>query len=404
MDSISISSTSSSFEELLTEESRKTPPLEKPKKQVNFYNSNILSRIFFSWSTLAMQISNKGILKTSDVSELHPTQSTRYNITPLQTSWHNFAKHKNWKYPLAHAIFIVHIKAILSLQLLDFCNIILEFLNMYFFRVIIQHFSTGNFGSNYFYNNKLSLWDNIKNYEFDVYQSSVLFIVVKLLMTIFTQQVEFRNVMLSERITNEMNALLYEKILNSNTNSPNANKAEGEKMNLVEVDSEKIGYLFFVGPKIVSMPLRVLISVILLFNIFGPKFTYALLVLFCLIGLILLLQVAYLRNLKILLEKKDDRMSIVTYIFQINRSPDVREDHISIDSRLNRTGRHGEAAVLLRKIKHNRIRLIVIRACNGNFHTDLQTADDQGIRHVVAVTDIAHFQTVKICLVFTDCQ
>jgi ABC-type multidrug transport system fused ATPase/permease subunit len=86
---------------------------------------------------------------------------------------------------------------------------------------------------------------------------------------------------------------------------------------LVEVDSEKIGYLFFVGPKIVSMPVRVLISVILLFNIFGPKFTYALLVLFCLIGLILLLQVAYLRNLKILLEKKDDRMSIVTYIFQI---------------------------------------------------------------------------------------
>ena len=317
MDSISISSTSSSFEELLTEESRKTPPLEKPKKQVNFYNSNILSRIFFSWSTLAMQISNKGVLKTSDVSELHPTQSTRYNITPLQTSWQNFSKHKHWKYPLAHAIFVVHIKAILFLQLLDFCNIALEFLNMYFFRIIIQHFSTGNFGSNFIYNKNLSLWENIKNFEFDIYQSSILFIVVKLLMTIFTQQVEFRNVMLSERITNEMNALLYEKILNGNTNSPNASQAEGEKMNLVEVDSEKIGYLFFVGPKIVSMPLRVLISIILLFHLFGPKFTYALFVLFGLIGLILLLQVAYLRNLEILLEKKDDRMRIVTYIFQI---------------------------------------------------------------------------------------
>ena len=317
MESISISSTSSSFEELLTEESRKTPPLEKPKKQVNFYNSNILSRIFFSWSTLAMQISNKGVLKTSDVSELHPTQSTRYNITPLQTSWQNFSKHKHWKYPLAHAIFVVHIKAILFLQLLDFCNIALEFLNMYFFRIIIQHFSTGNFGSNFIYNKNLSLWENIKNFEFDIYQSSILFIVVKLLMTIFTQQVEFRNVMLSERITNEMNALLYEKILNGNTNSPNASQAEGEKMNLVEVDSEKIGYLFFVGPKIISMPLRVLISIILLFNLFGSKFIYAIFVLSALIGLILLLQVAYLRNLEILLEKKDDRMRIVTYIFQI---------------------------------------------------------------------------------------
>jgi len=188
---------------------------------------------------------------------------------------------------------------------------------MYFFRIIIQHFSTGNFGSNFIYNKNLSLWENIKNFEFDIYQSSILFIVVKLLMTIFTQQVEFRNVMLSERITNEMNALLYEKILNGNTNSPNASQAEGEKMNLVEVDSEKIGYLFFVGPKIISMPLRVLISIILLFNLFGSKFIYAIFVLSALIGLILLLQVAYLRNLEILLEKKDDRMRIVTYIFQI---------------------------------------------------------------------------------------
>jgi ABC-type multidrug transport system fused ATPase/permease subunit len=159
--------------------------------------------------------------------------------------------------------------------------------------------------------------DNYEEYYFDIYQSSFLFIAVKLLMTIFTQQVEFRNVMLSERITNEMNALLYEKILNGNTNSPNASQAEGEKMNLVEVDSEKIGYLFFVGPKIISMPLRVLISIILLFNLFGSKFIYAIFVLSALIGLILLLQVAYLRNLEILLEKKDDRMRIVTYIFQI---------------------------------------------------------------------------------------
>ena len=117
-----------------------------------------------------------------------------------------------------------------------------------------------------------------------------------------------------------MNALLYEKILMGNTNSPNASKAEGEKMNLIEVDSEKIGYLFFVGPKIVSLPLRVLISMFLLFNLFGKKFVYALIVLALLIGLILLLQVAYLRNLKILLEKKDDRMKIVTYIFQIIKS------------------------------------------------------------------------------------
>ena len=155
MDSLSISSSSSSYEELLTEESRKTPKEEKAKKQVNFYNSNILSRIFFSWSRLAMKISNNGILKTSDVSELHPTQSTRYNITPLQNSWKKFSKNKDWRYPLAYAIFVVHIKPILSLQLLDFCNIALEFLNMYFFRLIIQHFSTGNFGKTFAYNNQL---------------------------------------------------------------------------------------------------------------------------------------------------------------------------------------------------------------------------------------------------------
>ena len=56
----------------------------KKNMTINYTNENLFSKIFFSWSKLAMQISNQRVLKTSDVCALQRYQSTRYNIKNLQ--------------------------------------------------------------------------------------------------------------------------------------------------------------------------------------------------------------------------------------------------------------------------------------------------------------------------------
>ena len=105
-----------------------------PKKNltINYTNENFFSKIFFSWSKLAMQISNQRVLKTSDVCALQKNQSTRYNIKNLQEMYNKYANKKN-KYPLVYSIFLVHKWLLLYLLFLDIGNMILDYLRMFFF-------------------------------------------------------------------------------------------------------------------------------------------------------------------------------------------------------------------------------------------------------------------------------
>jgi ABC-type multidrug transport system fused ATPase/permease subunit len=286
---------------------------EVPKDdQVNYKTSGLLSFITFSWSIKALSLSNKGTLQIESINALDTVQSTRYNIVPLQKNWEIFSSNKKSKYPLMKTLFYIHRYKILLLFLIDLCKIIMEYLNLFFFRQIILHFSSGNFKFN---NDIHEIIKNMKNFDFDIYLSSFLFILTKFFNTILTNHMEFRNVMLSERITNEMTALIYEKILQSNISSNG--KDEGEILSLIEVDCEKIGFLFFIGPRIVTAPIRIFISMDLLFRLFGFNFIYGILVIIFCILIIMLLQIIYLRNLKQLLIKKDERSKLVTHILHI---------------------------------------------------------------------------------------
>jgi hypothetical protein len=70
-----------------------------------------------------------------------------------------------------------------------------------FFRKFILHFSSGNFKFN---NDIHEIIKKMKNFDFDTYFSSFLFVLTKIFNTILTNQMEFRYVILSEIIRIEM--------------------------------------------------------------------------------------------------------------------------------------------------------------------------------------------------------
>ena len=105
-----------------------------------------------------------------------------------------------------------------------------------------------------------------------------------------------------------MTSLLYEKILKGSTTSNHTTKGEGEKLNLIEVDAEEVGSLFYLGPIFFTAPIKIGISVFFLFKLLGKRFIYAILALILLMVFILLLQLIYVKNLKILLKYKDKWM------------------------------------------------------------------------------------------------
>jgi len=85
--------------------------------------------------------------------------------------------------------------------------------------------------------------------------------------------------------------------------------------------------------------------------------------------------------------------------------PAVCDDNIGILCGCHGLICDGEPIGILRcKIHYHRVGTIALGAGNLYVHACFQTADDEGVCHVVAVTDIAHGQSFQLALVFADGQ
>ena len=330
-DSVEMNINSSSEElKLMSKEGRllqeeDLEPIIGLKRQINYEKANIFSLLFFNWSKYAIKLSNSQGLKVDDVGEVQKTQSTEYNINPIKTSWEYYSSEKNsdnrikYKYPLLYTVFSVFYKIIIILVLLDFLNMILDYVRIYIFKQLISCFSKKDLfpkRKSFFETN---FKDYLTNFKLNALEAVFGFVILKIFRSFFFHQLEFYNVLLNEKITNSLTALVFEKILKSNSLTPKT-KGEGEKINLVEVDAEIVGRLFGSIPRVIISPFRIGISLFFLFKQFGSKFSYAIIILLIVLLLVLLLQILYIRNYKKILTLKDSRLKIVTFVFQVLKS------------------------------------------------------------------------------------
>ena len=340
------------------------------KKQINFENANIFSRLLFNWSKYAIKISNSRGLKTSDVSDVQKSQSTKYNFSPLKSSWEYYSK-KTRKHPLILTILSVFYKLIIFLIALDFFNMILEYVRIYIYKQLIWCFSKGNLfpERKSFFDS--SLKEYILNFKLNVVEAVIGFLILKLIRSFIFHQLEFHNVLLDERITNGLTAIIFEKILKSNNLTQNA-KGEGEKINLIEVDAEKVGSFFSTAPKVIISPFRIVISLFFLFRQFGNKFSYAIIILLVVLVLILLLQILYIRNYKKILLLKDGRLKIVTFVFQVLKSIKlngwdeefIRRIKVKRDEELDYTKRNLNIQIVKMLLNSNLFLIIMLFSLN----------------------------------------
>ena len=279
---------------------------------INYINSNFFSKIFYSWANPILSLANKRPLEKDDVCRISKTQSVSYNFEKFKKIFYAKSRNKSSKYPLFISIVILHSKSLLFLFGLNMTDVGLEYIRIYFFKKIISIFSDGDF----FPTHVFSMY-NISHfkYKFNIIESIIIFILIKLIASLLYNYAELESAILNRKIINETSALLMEKLLKTNNNS--LGRGEGEKINLVDIDAEKIGFFFFWAPKIITFPIKIAISLYLLFDIFGHNFIYALIGLCIVLSIIIFFQSIYNRNIKYLLKFKDKRMKIVTYVFQV---------------------------------------------------------------------------------------
>ena len=349
--------TESPRENLLTESLESDNNLEskeknQDKENLNYYNKSFLNKILFFWTSKIMDLSNKEKLKISDINNLHENQSTRHNFYPLEETWKNFSSGKMTKYPLLFSIFRIHIFQLLQLFFIDFFYQILKLIRIYFFRQIILLFSSGNF-----YGKKIeknSFFENIIN--LNIYQYGFFFILIKLIGSTLYHYTEFKDIIMQRKIKNEMTCLIFNKILKGNLY--NFEGREEEKINLIENDCEKLGYIFYVFPKIINSPFVLFISLYFLFKLFGYEFFYSMLILFFFMTLVLFLQVFYFKNSKKIYKRKKERMNIVNDIFHMLKNIKINGWEEEFSKKI-KNKRDEELKYVKRNLYINLIRILI---------------------------------------------
>ena len=279
---------------------------------INFTNSNFFSKFFYLWVKPAIELANKRPLNIEDLGNISKEQRTCKNLEKYKEILNKKVKSKRYKYPLFFSIFSLNIKYFLFIYFLFIIDFSFVYEKIYFFKKIISTFSSGDF----FPDREFSFFDFSK-FRLNIIESIILYILARMFGSYNYHYLLIHNEILNRKIINETSALLMDKLLKSNAINSSFSKGEGEKINLVEIDAEKIGYFFIWFPRICIYPFKISFSLYLLFNIYGKIYLFAIIGLILIVTIIISFQIVYNRNIKYVLYQKDQRMKIVTYVFTV---------------------------------------------------------------------------------------
>ena len=284
-------------------------PLDvKVKKLSPYYTSNFLGKFFFNWTRYAMDTANKAPLKILDFKGLAERDQSQNLLKPLYEKWQSEKNQKNDFILDENAFFTAILKTyylwIITLTILNLCIDSLKYLQIYFYDSIIQYFE--------YYHSP----EDHKPPFFPIYINAIGLVLIKISKTFFHHQVKFISQTLGVKAANAVTALIYDKVTKTSI-FIKSQISEGEILNFIQVDSEKLNFLFASLPKILTLPFNLIVSFYALFIFFKKSFIVGLTMLIIMILIIWYIQYRYLYNTKEMLKKKDKRMRLTTHTFHI---------------------------------------------------------------------------------------
>ena len=277
-----------------------------------YYNSTFFGKLFFNWSRHAIKVANKNPLKISDFKGISFEDQSKNLYKSLNEKWNS----QKEKYELGkieenafyYSILKTYYKRIIILTILCLFATIFEYLQIYFYDSIIENFEC--------HEDEEEDEEEKKCPLFPIYANAIGLVLSKLLTTFFHHQSKFGGKIDGVKAANAVAALIYDKVTKSSIFMKNQ-ISEGEILNYIQVDSEKLNFLFTSLPSIIIIPINIAVSFYALFSLFGISFLVGVAILIIMVLIIWLVQYFYLKHTKIVLKKKDKRMRITTHSLHI---------------------------------------------------------------------------------------
>ena len=279
----------------------------------SYYKSTIFGKLFFNWSRYSMSLANKNPLKIADFRGISDEDKSKNLYKALNEKWNEkksqFQNQIMEENAFYNAILKTYYKRIIVLTVLNLIVTLLEYLQIYFYDSVIGNFECQK-------NEEGEEGEGEECPLFPVYVNAVGLVLSKLLTTFFHHQTKFASEVMGVKAANAVAALIYDKVTKSSIFIKNQ-ISEGEILNYIQVDSEKLNYLFSSLPAIIIIPVNIIISFYALFKLFGICFLIGVAVIVVMVIIIWIVQYFYLKHTKIVLQKKDKRMRITTHSLHI---------------------------------------------------------------------------------------
>lgn len=222
-------------------------------------NANFLSRLFLAWVFPIIRLGWKKPLQDPDLWELRHFERGSFTTASVLTNWHAAIQKGQTKNRLFSAIFRANRRAILTSGTLKIFDVTLFLILPVFINLLIKF-------ANY---KDVPLWKGI------LLSLSLLF--VPLLKTIIESQYFTMTMRTGIRIRSSLQGLLYDKSLRMSP-AARASASLGEIVNLMQLDSQRIGDFVQMSHVIWAAPIQIIVSVALLFSYIGVSSIIGLLV------------------------------------------------------------------------------------------------------------------------------
>ena len=309
----------------------------KPKKP------SLCNKLLFTWTKLAMNISNKKSLKIHHLTEYDKNEYIRPLYLKLYNKWYNqkvdtistqkyksinnnslFHKKRTGVCPLFLSILSTNLKDIL---IVIFLSVILTLIKI--FQINLQRkliFLFKNSGD-------ITIVQGITT---SIPLLAAIFLINKMIQIFLTHHTMHYSQIVGTKAGNMLSALVYEKIMRTAIFLKNQ-ISEGEIINYIQVDIDTLGFVFFYAPLTIVVPFQFFAYIYMLFTYFGSSFIFGFLIFLVLFMIAWIIQKLYIANQRNLLKNKDQRLKITSntlHILKILKLYSWEEEFIQ---RINRT-------------------------------------------------------------------
>ena len=274
---------------------------EDTGKNVKYeYPTNIINQFFFAWTIKLFRLAQKSQLKFSNLGKFSNELSADEFLKEILPKWEKISSETKSN-PLLKTIIRSSLCSLIFIFFMCFLVSFLDIMTIIFYRQVLLLFESKDKD----YNNEI---------YFPLLSSIVILLSNKLFHIFLLRFFQFYSLKISTKITIQINTLIYDKLLKV---SPYAPISEGDLVNFIQLDAEKLGDFFSYIPVTFVLPLKIFFFVYLLFKYFGLTFILGLIALIMILFFSIYSQGKRAFYQKELLKYKDERMRTTTQVLNI---------------------------------------------------------------------------------------